>query len=175
MIIIILVSDLYRQHPLKFYCRFEHWWFWQFGCLCVLLVNVVFNIISKILYISTLLIFNISPGKVQKMANSCEEAQIWALGRERRRAVLWWRLLLAAEEICCELQCRTPPHIAAAELTHLRGRAGRLSYSTRRQDKEKEKPAMRRGGNWARSFAWLFSWMNWTSRDPHALLLEFIQ
>lgn len=73
--------------------------------------------------------------------------------------VLWWLLLLlllAAAQICCELQCRTPPRIVAAELIHLGGKTGRGS----RRRERGEKPAMRGGENWTRSPARLFSWMN---------------
>lgn len=131
----------------------------------------------KILYISPSVNFNIRLEKKkrrQALHVRKHAFEPWG-GREGGR-VLWRRRLLAAAEICCELQCRTPPHIPAAELTHLGGKAGRGSAPSQHQEIGKRRENSHE--SWWELTRWsalLFSWMNWTSRDPHALLLEYIQ
>lgn len=96
---------------------------------------------SKILYTSPSLNLNITPERckrTQSLRVRKHKFEPWG-GSEGGR-VLWRRLLLlAAAESCCELQCRTPPHIAAAELTHFRGKAGRRKSSLTAQEKKQER------------------------------------
>lgn len=100
-------------------------------------------LISKILHISILLNINIPLEKCKRRQTLCvRKHKFGPWGGSEGGRVPWQRLLLAAAEICCELQCRTPPHIAAAELTHLRGKAGRLPH--RRQEKEEKTSYERR-------------------------------
>lgn len=99
-----------------------------------------FSYESKILYISTLLNLNITLEKCKRRQTlSVRKHKFEPWGGSEGGRVLWRRLLLAAAEICCELQCRTPPHIAAAELTHLRRKAGWGSGPSQHQETGKRR------------------------------------